>query len=88
VKQSCVSSSSFAKRGTPILAELVSDFIDVGDRVAVRLRWRTAGRGPEANMEWTVIHTVRKDKVIGIEYFWDHAEALEVLGLSEQDAPH
>jgi ketosteroid isomerase-like protein len=29
--------------------ELISDFIDVGDRVAVRWIWRTAGYGPEAN---------------------------------------
>ena len=63
--------------------ELVSDFIDIGDRVAVRTRWRTAGRGPEANMEWTLITTVRKGKVRNVEYFWDHAEALEALGLSE-----
>jgi SnoaL-like domain len=31
--------------------ELVSDFIDVGDRVAVRFIWRGLGHGPESNME-------------------------------------
>jgi hypothetical protein len=30
--------------------ELISDFIDVGDRVAVRLIWGGAGYGPEANI--------------------------------------
>jgi ketosteroid isomerase-like protein len=64
-------------------AELISYFIDVGDRVAVRMRWRTAGHGPEPNLEWTVIFTVRKGKVLSVEYFWDHEEALEALGLSE-----
>jgi len=63
--------------------ELISDFIEVGDRVAVRFIWRGAGHGPEAEMEMTAVHTVRKGKIFGQEYFWDHAEALEALGLSE-----
>ena len=68
-------------------SEPISDFIDVGDRVAVRLIWRTVGgRGPEANLELTAVFTVRKGKIILLEYFWDHAEALEAVGLSEQDA--
>ena len=66
--------------------ELISDFIDVGDRVAVRFIWRGAGHGPESNIELTSITTVRKGRVVFIEFFWDHAEALEALGLSEQDA--
>jgi ketosteroid isomerase-like protein len=63
--------------------ELISDFIDVGDRVAVRLIWRTTGHGPEANMEFTGVYTVRKGRIFGIEFFWDHAEALEAVGLAE-----
>jgi ketosteroid isomerase-like protein len=63
--------------------ELISDFIDVGDRVAVRLIWRGAGQGPDLNQEATGLYGVRKGKIVSIEFFWDHAEALEVLGLSE-----
>jgi ketosteroid isomerase-like protein len=63
--------------------EPTSDFIDAADRVAVRMIWHGAGRGPEADLEWTTVDTVRKGKVVFIEYFWDHAEALETLGLSE-----
>ena len=63
--------------------ELISDFIDVGDRVAVRLIWEGAGHGPESNIELTGVYTVRKGRVVAIELFWDHAEALEALGLSE-----
>ena len=63
--------------------ELISDFIDAGDRVAVRLIWRAAGRGPEANLETTGVYTVRKGRILGIEFFWDHAEVLEAMGLSE-----
>ena len=35
------------------------------------------------NMEMTSVFTVRKGKILAVEYFWDHAEALEALGLSE-----
>jgi ketosteroid isomerase-like protein len=63
--------------------ELISDFIDIGDRVAVRFIWRGAGSGPNLNLELTGVYTVRKGRVLGIEFFWDHAEALEAVGLSE-----
>ena len=63
--------------------ELISDFIDIGDRVAVRFIWQGAGHGPESKIELTGVYTVRKGRVIAIEFFWDHAEALETLGLSE-----
>jgi hypothetical protein len=52
----------------------------------VRSIWRTAGHGPESNIESTPVFTVRDGRVFHIEFFWDHAEALEAVGLSEQDA--
>jgi len=67
-------------------AEPITDFIDAADRVVVRFIWRGAGHGPEANLEATGVFTVRKGRVFYVEFFWDHAEALETLGLSEQDA--
>ena len=57
--------------------------IDAGDRVVGRQTWRGIGRGPELNMDWTVIVTLRKGKIFLMEYFWDYAEALETVGLSE-----
>jgi ketosteroid isomerase-like protein len=63
--------------------EPISDFIEAADRAAVRYAWRGAGRGPESNMELTAVYTVRNGKVLFAEFFWDHAEALETLGLSE-----
>jgi ketosteroid isomerase-like protein len=63
--------------------EPIGDFIDVGDRVAVRIVLHGEGRGPEANIEMTNVVTVRNGKIVFIEFFWDHAEALETLGLSE-----
>ena len=37
-------------------------------------------------MEITIAYTLRKGRISGMEYFWDHTEALEAVGLSEQDA--
>ena len=69
-----------------VTLEPISDFVDVGDRVAVRHVWRGVGHGPaESNPEFTVVATVRKGKILGFDYFWHHAEALDALGLSEED---
>lgn len=68
------------------ILEATSDFIDVADHVVVRFMWSGAGRGPESNMEMTDVFTMRKGRISIIECFWDHAEALEAVGLSEQDA--
>ena len=61
----------------------ISDFIDAGDRVVVRLAYHGEGHGPEMNFEMTQVITVRNGKILYREYFLDHAEALEALGLAE-----
>jgi ketosteroid isomerase-like protein len=63
--------------------EPISDFVDAGDRVVLRFIWHAAGHGPEAGFEMTVVHTMRKGKIAFQEFFWEHAEALEAVGLSE-----
>ena len=63
--------------------EPITDFFDAADRVVVRFVWRGAGHGPESNMEFTGVYTVRRGRIRDHEYFWDHAEALEAAGLSE-----
>jgi ketosteroid isomerase-like protein len=63
--------------------EFVGDLIDAGDRVAVRFIWHGIGSGPEANMEMTYIGMVRDGRIFYVEFFWDHAEALAILGLSD-----
>jgi uncharacterized protein len=63
--------------------EPVGDFVHGADRVVSRLIWHGAGHGPESNMEFTVVYTLRKGRIAFLEYFWDHAEALEAVGLSE-----
>jgi ketosteroid isomerase-like protein len=63
--------------------EPIGDFLDAGDRVIVRVFFHGLGIGPEANLEFTIVYTVRERRIFFIEYFWDHAEALEAAGLSE-----
>jgi len=63
--------------------EPISEFIDAADRVVVRQMWRGAGRGPDLNMEMTNVFMVRGGRIVYQEFFWDHAEALETLGLGE-----
>jgi ketosteroid isomerase-like protein len=60
-----------------------TEFIEVADHVLVRHTWRGLGRGPDMNMATTMIFTLRRGKVIYQEFFWDHAEALKVVGLEE-----
>ena len=61
----------------------ITDFVDAGDRVAVRYAWRGTGHGPDLDMELTLVFTMRKGRIFYQEFFWDHAEALEAAGLSE-----
>jgi ketosteroid isomerase-like protein len=68
------------------VVEPIGDFIDAADRVVVRQAWRGAGHGADLSMEMTNVFTVRKGRIVYQEFFWDHGEALEALGLSEQDA--
>ena len=65
------------------VAEPISDFIQAGDRVAVRHIWRVAGQGPEVNLEITNVLTVRKGTIIHQEFFRDHAQAVKAVGLEE-----
>jgi ketosteroid isomerase-like protein len=66
-------------------AEPIGDYIDAADRIVVRFIWHGLSRGPEANLDLTTVFTVRKGKILGLEFFWDYAEALEVLGLGVGD---
>jgi hypothetical protein len=63
--------------------EPIGDFIDAADRVVVRFIWRGVGHGPVSNLELTGVYTVRKRRIVGLEFFWNHAEVLETLGLSK-----
>ncbi len=60
------------------------NFIDAGDRVVVRFIYRGAGHhGPNLNMEFTCVFTLRNGTISGLDFFWNHAEALKAAGLRE-----
>lgn len=63
--------------------EVVGDFVTAGDRVIVRYLWKAEGHGPPMKMAVTYVYTVRKGRILEIEMFWDHDEALDAVGLSE-----
>jgi hypothetical protein len=45
--------------------------------------WRTKTQGQEVGMEVTGVYTLRNARVYVIEFFRDHAVALEAVGLAE-----
>lgn len=60
-----------------------SEYLHAADRVLVRLAMDSVGHGPPANLEATIVFSVRQGKIRSVEFFWDHDEALEAAGLSE-----
>ena len=63
----------------------VREIFPVGDRVVVRGDWGGRGlvSGLETHTSLTSIWTVRNREIVKIDYYFDHAEALEAVGLSE-----
>jgi ketosteroid isomerase-like protein len=64
---------------------VIEDLIDAGDSLVVRVRAHVTGEQwrPNGDVEFTQVLTFRKGKVVMVEYFWDHQEALHAAGLSE-----
>ncbi len=63
----------------------VAEVRDLGDRVLLRWQWQARGKqsGVEGSLAFTQINTIRNGKVIFIEYFLKHDDALKALGLEE-----
>ena len=57
----------------------------MGDRVVARTTWGGRGRasGIDLRSDLTMISTVKDGRIVKIEYFFDHEEALQAVGLSE-----
>jgi ketosteroid isomerase-like protein len=62
---------------------LVGDPLAAGDRVVVCAIWRTAGRGPRADLEIAWVYTIRGGLIVSVDFFQDHAEALQAAGRPE-----
>jgi ketosteroid isomerase-like protein len=65
-----------------VSVETPTDFLHAADRVAARYRFHGEGHGPPTTLEVTIVHGVRHGKIRSVEFFWDHQEALEAVGLS------
>jgi uncharacterized protein len=62
-------------------------FIDVGEQVLVLSHFHGKGRdGVEARLPFAHLWTIRDGLVVRMDAFASHAEALEAVGLWEQDA--
>jgi ketosteroid isomerase-like protein len=61
------------------------EFIDVGDRVVVtvHVKGRGKGSGVEIDARSHQVHTLRDGKLVRMDEYLDHAEALEAAGLRE-----
>jgi ketosteroid isomerase-like protein len=60
--------------------------VDAGDRVAIRLRYYTRGKGSGVEIEGELYHqvaTFRDGTMVRIEYFTDWDQALEAAGVTE-----
>ncbi len=63
--------------------EPVSDYIEIRAQVVTRLVWKGLGHGPATNMEMTCIYLVQNNRMQRMDFFFEHADALEAVGLSE-----
>jgi ketosteroid isomerase-like protein len=61
------------------------EITDLGDRVLARERWNIHGQasGVEGDQRSTTVVTFRAGRIILVEYFLDHDEALKAVGLAE-----
>jgi ketosteroid isomerase-like protein len=61
------------------------EIVDLGDRVLVRLCWHMRGlhSGVEGEQGASVISTFREGRVILVEFFIEHDQALKAVGLEE-----
>jgi ketosteroid isomerase-like protein len=66
----------------------IEDVIDAGDDVVVLPRdyGRRAGMAVEVSVIGAAVWTVREGKVARVAFYLNRSEALEAVGLSEQDA--
>jgi ketosteroid isomerase-like protein len=64
---------------------VIDDLVDAGDSVVLRQRQHYSGEqsGLKGDLEFSQVLTFRKGKIVMQEFFWDHREALEAVGLAE-----
>jgi ketosteroid isomerase-like protein len=68
---------------------VIREIFPVGDRVVARADWGGAGRTSGAVLlsSLTSIYTVQEGQITKIEYFFDHAKALEAVNVMKKGPP-
>jgi ketosteroid isomerase-like protein len=66
-------------------AVVLRELFEVGDKVVARLDWQVRGRtsGMEMHLDATSVNTIKRGKIVRQQWYFDHAEALEAVGLRE-----
>jgi ketosteroid isomerase-like protein len=64
---------------------VIRELFAVGDRVVARADWGGRGRasGIDLRSSLSAVFDIRDGQIIRIEFYFDHAKALEAAGLSE-----
>jgi ketosteroid isomerase-like protein len=64
----------------------IGEVFSVGDRVVARADWGGRGltSGIDLRSDLTAVCTIRDGRIAKIEYFFDHTQALEAVGLRER----
>jgi len=65
--------------------EEIQEIFPVDDRVVARTAWGGRGRasGIDLRSSLSAVYDIRDGQIIRIEFYFDHAKALEAAGLSE-----
>jgi ketosteroid isomerase-like protein len=65
--------------------EEIHEILPVEDRVVARTAWGGRGRasGIDLRSSLTAVYDIRDGQIIRIEFYFDHAKALEAAGLRE-----
>jgi ketosteroid isomerase-like protein len=73
---------SWGERDAVALREL---FEAGRDKVVARLDWQVRGRasGIEMELDATSVNTIKGGRIVRQQWYFDHAKALEAVGLSE-----
>ena len=63
----------------------IEESSDLGERVLARVHWKTRGQhsGIEDDLCFSVVSTHREGRIVFLEYFLEHEQALKAVGLAE-----
>jgi len=66
-------------------ALVVKELFEVADKVVARFVWNVRGRtsGIDMHLDATSVDTIKRGRIVRQQYYFDHDEALQAVGLRE-----